>query len=63
MGKKCIICNAEAKLQIKDTSDYHCHDCAEENFGDLAMLIEIEQDAQRLKRFIENRLEDENDEN
>ncbi len=57
MGKKCIICNAEAILQIKDTSDYYCQDCAEENFGDLSMLIRIEEEAQRLKRYIENKLE------
>lgn len=56
MSKKCIICNAEAVYVIKDTSDYYCGDCAEEHFGDVAMLMKVEDDAQKLKDFIKDRL-------
>ncbi len=59
MGKKCTICNAQAKLQIKDTSDYYCDDCAKENFGDITMLVKIEQESQRLKRFLEEKIDSE----
>ncbi len=62
MGKKCIICNAEAILQIKDTSDYYCQECTEENFGDISMLVKIEEEAQRLKRYVERKLEQVEDE-
>ncbi len=58
MGKKCIICHAEAVYQIKDTSDYYCTDCAHENFGDISMLVKVEEQAQRLKRFVEARLDE-----
>lgn len=56
MSKKCIICNAEAAYVIKDISDYYCEDCAEESFGDIAVLIKVEDEAQRLKEFVKGRL-------
>lgn len=56
MGKKCIICNQEAIYRIRDTSDYYCQDCAEENFGDLNVLVKVEEEAQTLKKMIEERL-------
>jgi len=56
MSKKCIICNAEAVYVIKDTSDYYCEECAEEHFGDITMLVKVEDEAQKLKDFIKDRL-------
>ncbi|MBI2661917.1 hypothetical protein HYX11_00470 [Candidatus Woesearchaeota archaeon] len=56
MGKKCIICNEEAIYRIRDTSDYYCGDCAEENFGDLNVLVKVEEEAQALKKIIEERI-------
>ncbi len=56
MSKKCIICNVEAVYVIKDTSDYYCEECAEENFSDITMLVKVEDEAQKLKDFIKDRL-------
>ena len=61
MAKKCIICEQNATLQIKDTSDYYCKDCAEENFADVSMLLKIEEEAQRLKQYLETKLEQDDD--
>ena len=49
MSRKCIICNVGAVYVIKDTSDYYCRECAEEHFGDLAMLVKVEDDVSKLK--------------
>lgn len=59
MGKKCIICNAEATYKIKDTSDYYCQECAQENFADLTLLVKVEEEAQRLKEFLKDQKEPE----
>ena len=45
MPKKCIICNEGAAFCVKDTSDFYCKECAEESFGDLSLLIAIEEQA------------------
>jgi hypothetical protein len=58
MVKKCIICEEEAILKIKDTSDYYCQECAEENFADLSMLIKVEEEAQKLKLFLKEKVGD-----
>ena len=63
MVKKCIVCNDEAQFKIKDTSDYYCQQCAEENFNDLALLIKVEEEAQRLKAIINERLKNNDYEN
>jgi len=55
MGKKCIVCDAEATYKIKDTSDYYCQECAQENFADLSLLVKVEEEAQRLKTFVEQK--------
>ena len=55
MGKKCSVCDAEARYKIKDTSDYYCHECAQENFADLTLLVKVEEEAQRLKEFVEGK--------
>jgi len=57
MGKRCIVCSEEAEYKIKDTSDYYCKDCALENFSDLAMLLKVEEEVNRLKEAIKERLE------
>ena len=59
MGKKCIICEKEAVYQIKDTADFYCVECAEENFGDLSLLVKVEEEAQRLKEAIKEKLDGE----
>ena len=57
MVKKCVVCENEAKYKIKDTSDYYCLDCAQENFSDLDLLITVEEEAQRLKQFFKEKNE------
>lgn len=61
MGKRCIICTEEAEFRIKDTSDYYCQDCANGNFADLKMLIKIEEEAQRLKEMLNEKLKEQQD--
>ena len=56
MGKKCIICSEGAKFKIKDTSDYYCQECAEENFNDLSYLVNMEEEAKRLKEYLKERM-------
>src|SRR3989344_7014202 len=59
MAKKCIICEEEAQYYIKDTFDYYCVDCAHEQFGDLSVLVTIEQQALALKKVIDKSILDE----
>jgi len=42
MKKKCLVCRAEAFYLMKNTANFYCQDCAEENFADLEMLVKIE---------------------
>lgn len=56
MTKKCIICNKPAVYRIKDTPDFYCNDCAEENFGDVNLLVRVEEEAQKLKEYIETKV-------
>ncbi|MBT4805324.1 hypothetical protein HON71_04075 [Candidatus Woesearchaeota archaeon] len=58
MVKKCIICESEAVYKIKDTPDYYCQECAEENFSDLDLLVKVEEEAQRLKEFLKEKMDD-----
>ena len=58
MAKKCIICSEEAVFTIKDTSDYYCEDCADEQFADVSMLIKIEEQARKLKEVINQKQEE-----
>jgi len=51
------VCNEPAKFKIKDTSDYYCMECAEENFSDTDMLVHMEDEAKRLKAYIKEKLE------
>lgn len=41
---------------IKDTSDYYCGECAEEHFGDIALLVKMEAEAQNLKELLKDQL-------
>ncbi len=52
MAKKCIICGKEAGYRIKDTSDYYCQECAEENFADIQILIKLEKEARNIKSYV-----------
>ena len=61
MAKKCIICDGQAEFQIKSTSDYYCRECAQESFADLSVLVKVEEEAQRLKELMEERIDDEHD--
>ena len=64
MAKKCIICEEkEAKLQIKDSKESYCEECAEESFGDISVLVRIEEEAKRLKKIIEKNLSQDEEEN
>ena len=55
MTKHCIICNDPAIFKIKDTPDYYCQTCAEENFADLTVLIKVEEEAQKLKVYLKEK--------
>jgi hypothetical protein len=55
MGKSCIICGEKASFKIKDTSDFYCEDCAKESFSDIELLETLEEDAQKLKGYLEER--------
>ena len=54
MAKKCLICNTAAEFCIKGTSDYYCKECAFDQFGDLAYLVKVEDEAKRLQEVIES---------
>ncbi|PIN87593.1 hypothetical protein COV12_03060 [Candidatus Woesearchaeota archaeon CG10_big_fil_rev_8_21_14_0_10_32_24] len=56
MGKKCVECGEEAKYKIKDSSEYYCGECAEEHFGDLDLLVVLEDEAQKLKDYVNKKL-------
>ncbi|MBT4540343.1 hypothetical protein HOC35_02420 [Candidatus Woesearchaeota archaeon] len=58
MGKRCTICEEEAKLKIKGTSDYYCDECARENFGDITVLVRIEEEAKKLKAIVDEKIEE-----
>jgi len=53
MTKKCIICGDVAGLQIKDSSEFYCVECAELQFGDLALLVKVDNDVRKLHKFLE----------
>jgi len=59
MAKKCIICGEEAKFNIKDSSEYYCNVCAEEQFNDLSYLQKVEEQAINLKKVLDQKKDDE----
>ena len=56
MDKKCIICEAAAEYMIKDSIDYYCKNCAEDFFADLDMLCKVEEEAQKLKEYLNEKV-------
>ncbi|MBI4440775.1 hypothetical protein HY639_01270 [Candidatus Woesearchaeota archaeon] len=48
MVKKCLICAEPAEYSIKDTSDFYCRECAEEQFSDITLLIRIDENAPKV---------------
>lgn len=62
MGKKCIICGADAIYLIKDSSDSYCNDCALDCFNDVSFLQKVEEQALELKELIKDRIEEEDNE-
>jgi len=61
MGKKCIICGKEAKFKIKGNNDYYCAECAEENFSDVSLLVKVEEEAQKIKDIIKEKMNKEDE--
>ena len=53
MAKKCIICDDAAEFAVKNTSDFYCPPCAEEHFGDVTLLVAVEDQAKILKEEVE----------
>jgi len=58
MVKKCIICQEKAVYKIKDTLNYYCDECAKDNFSNLDLLITVEEEAQRLRQILKEKLEE-----
>ena len=58
MAKKCIMCGEPAEFKIKDGSEFYCEECAHMQFGDVALLVKLEEDAQKLKKAIEDKEEE-----
>jgi hypothetical protein len=58
MAKKCIICGEPAEFKIKDGSEFYCQDCAQMQFGDISLLVKVEDDAKKLKKYIDEKEED-----
>ena len=57
--KRCNICEEPtAEFKIKDTTDYYCEGCAEEQFADINYLVKVEEQAQQLKNMIDNQIEE-----
>lgn len=57
MTKKCLICDAEAEYKIKNTSDFYCENCAQENFADINLLVKVEEEAQQLKEYLTEKMD------
>ena len=53
----CIMCDEKAKYKIKDTMNYYCLECAKENFSDIDILLKIEDEAKRLKQFLDEKID------
>jgi len=58
MGKKCVICDEEAIFCVKGTTTTYCKDCAVEQFGDVAYLVAVEDEAKRLKEALDGQADD-----
>ncbi len=58
--KKCLICDDGASFAIKDSKDYYCKECAEEQFGDISYLVSIEDNENKEKRVEDSEVVEEN---
>ena len=56
--KKCVVCSAPAHLQIKHSMDYYCKTCAQDCFSSLDLLVAIENEAQRIKKILDDTISD-----
>ena len=54
MAKKCIMCKRNADLMIKGTSDFYCRECAVEQFGDIEVLVSVDDEAGKLKKKVDD---------
>ena len=54
MAKKCIMCKRNADLMIKGTSDFYCKECAVEQFGDIEVLVSVDDEAGKLKKKVDD---------
>ncbi len=57
MARRCIICEKEAEFKIKNSNESYCNGCAEEHFGDVSLLVRVEEEAQKLKDVIKKRMD------
>ncbi len=57
--KKCLICEEEAKFAIKNTKDYYCEECAQDQFGDISYLVKIEEAVEQQEKNRIEQLEEE----
>lgn len=59
MAKICTSCEErDAEFCIKGSSECYCKECAIEHFGDLGVLVGIEDNANLLKRFVDDQFSD-----
>ncbi|MCK4589808.1 MAG: hypothetical protein KAT77_05150 [Nanoarchaeota archaeon] len=58
MAKKCMICENNAEYEVKGGSAFYCEECAKENFSDISFLIKVEEQAQKLKKVLKERMTD-----
>ena len=55
MTKKCTVCGEqEAKFVIKGTTNYYCEECAQEMFDDITVLQTVEEQANKLKKIVDD---------
>lgn len=59
MSKRCLICEQEGKYAIKNTKDYYCQECAEDQFEDVSYLVPIEENKLQQEKNAIEKLEDE----
>jgi len=59
MPKKCIVCEEkDAEFTIKGSSKGYCKECAEEHFGDISVLVKVEEQAKKIKEIVDSKIEE-----
>jgi hypothetical protein len=61
MPKKCIICDDAAEFCVKGSSECYCKVCAQDQFGDLNLLVAVEEQAKGIKSKVDQILEEDDD--